>query len=93
MILRASRILTQRLNFNAKQVIPKRNSGFEAWVYRSKPVAPPRHRFWIADGFNAFMWWWIFVHCYYDWGHIVGEFEYPKPHKWTDAELGVVEEL
>lgn len=37
----------------------------------------------------AVMWWWILWHLYWDWGHIVGEFEYPDVSKWTDAELGI----
>lgn len=35
------------------------------------------------------MWWWIIWHLYWDWGHIVGEFEYPDTSKWTDEELGI----
>lgn len=35
------------------------------------------------------MWWWIFWHLYWDWGHIVGEFPYPDASQWTDAELGI----
>lgn len=37
----------------------------------------------------AVMWWWIFWHFWHDWGHIVGEFPYPEPEKWTNAELGI----
>lgn len=35
------------------------------------------------------MWWWIIWHLYWEWGHIVGEFEYPDTSKWTDEELGI----
>lgn len=35
------------------------------------------------------MWWWIIWHLYWDWGHIVGEFDYPDTSKWTDEELGI----
>lgn len=35
------------------------------------------------------MWWWILWHLYWDFGHIVGEFEYPDIAAWTDAELGI----
>ncbi|GFY79178.1 uncharacterized protein TNIN_127701 [Trichonephila inaurata madagascariensis] len=69
----------------------KRNSSTNYWVYRREPVAPEKWRFYAADGMNAFMWWWFFVHLWYQFGHVVGEFDYPEPEKWTDAELGVVD--
>lgn len=39
--------------------------------------------------FFLVMWWWIIWHLYWDWGHIVGEFDYPDTSKWTDEELGI----
>lgn len=35
------------------------------------------------------MWWWILWHLWHDFDHIVGEFPYPDPSEWTDAELGI----
>lgn len=35
------------------------------------------------------MWWWIIWHLYWEFGHIIGEFDYPDVAAWTDAELGI----
>lgn len=37
----------------------------------------------------AVMWWWIFWHLWHDIDHITGEFPYPRPELWTNAELGI----
>ncbi|XP_011870688.1 PREDICTED: NADH dehydrogenase [ubiquinone] 1 beta subcomplex subunit 2, mitochondrial-like [Vollenhovia emeryi] len=52
---------------------------------------PPENKQWTlaAEVFGGFMWWWILWHFWHDWGHIVGEFDYPDPSKWTDEELGI----
>ncbi|GBM43514.1 hypothetical protein AVEN_96180-1 [Araneus ventricosus] len=69
----------------------RRHGHANTWVYRQEPVRPDEWRFYVADGLNCFMWWWIFVHLWYQWGHVAGEFDYPEPAKWTDADLGVVD--
>lgn len=43
----------------------------------------------LMNDFFPVMWWWILWHLYWDWGHIVGEFEYPDVSAWTDEELGI----
>lgn len=42
--------------------------------------------------FISVMWWWILWHFWHDFDHIIGEFPYPDPSKWTDAELGIPRE-
>ncbi|CAL1272372.1 unnamed protein product [Larinioides sclopetarius] len=69
----------------------RRHGHTNYWVYRQEAVRPEQWRFYVADGLNCFMWWWIFVHLYYQWGHVVVKFDYPEPEKWTDAELGIAD--
>lgn len=40
------------------------------FTYRSLPPRSPQWTFYVADGLNAFMWWWIFVHLWYQPGHV-----------------------
>ncbi|GFW52626.1 uncharacterized protein TNCV_2392061 [Trichonephila clavipes] len=89
-ILRTLTQISKRKTLTAN-LEAKRNSSTNYWVYRQEPVAPEKWRFHAADGMNAFMWWWFFIHLWYQFGHVVGEFDYPEPEKWTDAELGVVD--
>ncbi|XP_019870083.1 uncharacterized protein LOC109598623 [Aethina tumida] len=65
-----------------------RNSS-HGWNYRSAgpPASPFILRF--AEVAQGVAWWWILWHLWTEPGHIFGEFEYPDPSKWTDAELGV----
>ncbi|KFM77671.1 NADH dehydrogenase [ubiquinone] 1 beta subcomplex subunit 2, mitochondrial, partial [Stegodyphus mimosarum] len=95
MISGTVRLLTQQLVrrrvLNTKPFQAKRNSS-DVWVYRQEPPPAAKWTYYAADGLNAFFWWWVFVHLWYDWGHIVGEFDYPDAKKWTDEELGVVSE-
>ncbi|KAK0178472.1 hypothetical protein PV327_007363 [Microctonus hyperodae] len=84
LIKNASIIAKQKFSSNMMQI---RNSGHEV-AYREVPD-PPRHEVIFAELGAGFMWWWVFWHLWHDWGHIVGEFEYPDSSKWTDEELGI----
>ncbi|THK32865.1 NADH dehydrogenase [ubiquinone] 1 beta subcomplex subunit 2, mitochondrial [Diachasma alloeum] len=64
-----------------------RHSG-GAVMYRDV-LEPARCKVYLAEFFGGIMWWWILWHMWHDWGHIVGEFPYPEPEKWTDEELGI----
>ncbi|KAM0731962.1 NADH dehydrogenase [ubiquinone] 1 beta subcomplex subunit 2, mitochondrial [Formica fusca] len=52
---------------------------------------PPVEKIWLygAEIMGGVMWWWVLWHFWHDFGHIVGEFPYPDPSKWTDEELGI----
>uniref|UniRef100_A0A182Y6M0 Uncharacterized protein n=2 Tax=Anopheles stephensi TaxID=30069 RepID=A0A182Y6M0_ANOST len=59
------------------------------WSYRvngPKPEMLARVGAQVAGGF---MWWWILWHLFHEYEHITGEFEYPDPSAWTNAELGI----
>lgn len=38
---------------------------------------------------GGFVWWWILWHLWHEPEHITGEFPYPDPSEWTNAELGI----
>lgn len=57
--------------------------------YRCAPPPPSKHLVRMAEIAQGFMWWWILWHLWTEPDHITGEFEYPDPSKWTDAELGI----
>uniref|UniRef100_A0A1Q3EV30 Putative mitochondrial nadh-ubiquinone oxidoreductase aggg subunit n=1 Tax=Culex tarsalis TaxID=7177 RepID=A0A1Q3EV30_CULTA len=38
---------------------------------------------------GGLMWWWVLWHLFHEYEHITGEFEYPDPSQWTNAELGI----
>ncbi|XP_066581864.1 NADH dehydrogenase [ubiquinone] 1 beta subcomplex subunit 2, mitochondrial-like [Prorops nasuta] len=50
---------------------------------------PHRFSYIGAKVLGGIMWWWIFWHLYHEFGHIVGDYDYPDPSKWTDEELGI----
>ncbi|KYN43033.1 NADH dehydrogenase [ubiquinone] 1 beta subcomplex subunit 2, mitochondrial [Trachymyrmex septentrionalis] len=58
-------------------------------VYRNIGMAEEKKWVYIAEFFGGVMWWWILWHFWHDFGHIVGEFPYQDPSKWTDEELGI----
>ncbi|XP_054258214.1 NADH dehydrogenase [ubiquinone] 1 beta subcomplex subunit 2, mitochondrial-like [Macrosteles quadrilineatus] len=67
-----------------------RHDSHGAWTYRRLAVENvPKSHFMIRDGLMGFGIWWILWHLYHQPGHIVGEYDYPDPSKWTDAELGI----
>jgi len=77
-----------RNRINVKSLQPDRNK----WLYRETPQNEgPRWHTIYADFINAFAWWWIFTHLWYQPGHVFGEYDFPVPAKWTDAELGVAD--
>ncbi|XP_031616471.1 probable NADH dehydrogenase [ubiquinone] 1 beta subcomplex subunit 2, mitochondrial [Contarinia nasturtii] len=69
------------------RLMPIRFSG--DWTYRTGHIHHPLYKRAMVQFAGGFMWWWILWHLYWDWGHIVGEFEYPDTSKWTDEELGI----
>ncbi|KAJ9583100.1 hypothetical protein L9F63_022543 [Diploptera punctata] len=77
-----SKSLTQNLQ-------PIRNAHDAIWTYRAPQPPQKKYIRVMADALGGIMWWWIFWHLWHEWGHIVGEFEYPDPSKWTDEELGI----
>ncbi|XP_062565918.1 uncharacterized protein LOC134228153 [Armigeres subalbatus] len=42
-----------------------------------------------AQAAGGLMWWWILWHLFHEYEHITGEFDYPDPSSWTNAELGI----
>ncbi|KAL7739564.1 hypothetical protein ACLKA6_008687 [Drosophila palustris] len=57
--------------------------------YRS---APPPHSKATKIGavvVGGAMWWWVIWHLWHEPDHITGEFDYPNPSKWTNAQLGI----
>ncbi|PSN40136.1 NADH dehydrogenase [ubiquinone] 1 beta subcomplex subunit 2 [Blattella germanica] len=80
---------------NAKQrpithsLQPVRLSHDAVWSYRVPQPPQPKYIRVLAEVIGGTMWWWIFWHLWHEWGHIVGEFDYPDPSKWTDEELGI----
>ncbi|EFX70644.1 hypothetical protein DAPPUDRAFT_309343 [Daphnia pulex] len=70
---------------------PAMNSG--AWAYRStgSHFLPKKH-YMAAEFIGAVMWYWILIHLWHEPEHITGDFPYPDPSKWTNAELGIPEE-
>ncbi|KAK0170907.1 hypothetical protein PV328_008689 [Microctonus aethiopoides] len=84
LIKNASIIAKQKFSSNIMQI---RHSGHGV-EYRGVADAP-RNEVIFAELGAGFMWWWVFWHLWHDWGHIVGEFEYPDSSKWTDEELGI----
>ncbi|XP_055610611.1 NADH dehydrogenase [ubiquinone] 1 beta subcomplex subunit 2, mitochondrial-like [Uranotaenia lowii] len=51
-----------------------------------KPETAARVLSQVAGGL---MWWWVLWHLFHEYEHITGEFDYPDPAKWTNAELGI----
>uniref|UniRef100_A0A1B6MDD2 NADH dehydrogenase [ubiquinone] 1 beta subcomplex subunit 2, mitochondrial n=1 Tax=Graphocephala atropunctata TaxID=36148 RepID=A0A1B6MDD2_9HEMI len=67
-----------------------RNISHGPWNYRRSGIENvPKHMKLGADLLVGFTVWWILWHIWHEPGHIVGEYEYPDPSKWTNAELGI----
>ncbi|XP_043270191.1 NADH dehydrogenase [ubiquinone] 1 beta subcomplex subunit 2, mitochondrial-like [Venturia canescens] len=80
-----------RQKFSAKKSVGnvlQRSSHGGGYFYREIPD-PPKVDIIFAEIFGGIMWWWILWNCWHDFGHIVGEYDYPDPAKWTDEELGI----
>jgi len=75
---------------SGRATIPCRSSSdLTGWHYRVPNKDIPKRDLFLAEGIMTFAWYWILFHMYYDFGHIVGHFEYPDPSKWTDEELWI----
>ncbi|CAH1114243.1 unnamed protein product [Psylliodes chrysocephalus] len=75
-------------NIRPNQVVQTvRNHGSNN--YRKGAPAPDWYITYAAEGVQGFAWWWILWHLWTEPDHILGEFPYPDPSKWTDAELGI----
>lgn len=57
--------------------------------YREGPPPPSAATRIGAEAVAGLMWWWILYHIFTEYEHITGEFEYPDPSLWTNAELGI----
>ncbi|XP_067119617.1 NADH dehydrogenase [ubiquinone] 1 beta subcomplex subunit 2, mitochondrial-like [Centruroides vittatus] len=66
--------------------------GHGQWTYRAPQPPPERKNVILAEIIGGLAWWWVLWHLWHEWGHIVGEFPYPEPSKWTDEELGILPE-
>lgn len=73
---------------NTKRVLNQIRSSHAA-NYRCGPPPPAQSLVYTAEALQGFTWWWILWHLWTEPEHILGEFEYPDPLKWTDAELGI----
>ncbi|XP_057656590.1 NADH dehydrogenase [ubiquinone] 1 beta subcomplex subunit 2, mitochondrial-like [Diorhabda carinulata] len=60
--------------------------------YRSGAPPASKNLIYAAEGVQGFMWWWILWHLWTEPDHILGEFPYPDPTKWTNEELGIPSE-
>ncbi|KAG7207981.1 hypothetical protein KM043_009561 [Ampulex compressa] len=71
---------------NVRNVEPVRFSN--SFAYRT---LKPASRGWnvTSEVLCGIYWWWILWHLWHDLGHLIGEFPYPDPSKWTSEELGI----
>lgn len=80
------------LKFNSrtpKQVLQSIRHSSNGFSYRSGPRPEDSPLVLPAEIIQGFAWWWVLWHFWTEPGHIFGEFDYPDPSKWTDAELGI----
>ncbi|EDW03956.1 GH11528 [Drosophila grimshawi] len=83
-ILASGRAL-RLLNANTKVISRKSH----VVSYRNVPKAHSKATEIGAGVVGGAMWWWIMWHLWYEPDHITGEFNYPNPQKWSNAELGI----
>ncbi|EDW81759.1 uncharacterized protein Dwil_GK10846 [Drosophila willistoni] len=57
--------------------------------YRAPPPPHSKATRIGAVAVGGAMWWWVIWHLWHEPDHITGEFDYPNPSKWTNAELGI----
>jgi hypothetical protein len=70
--------------------VPQRaSSDLTGWNYRMPRQNVPKRDIFLSEAIMGVMWYWVLFHLWYDYGHLVGHFDYPDPSKWTDAELGI----
>ncbi|XP_026482199.1 NADH dehydrogenase [ubiquinone] 1 beta subcomplex subunit 2, mitochondrial-like [Ctenocephalides felis] len=69
------------------QIVQVRNHGGTA-NYRCAS-RPSKEIKLLGELTGALMWYWCLYHIWTEPDHILGEFPYPDPSKWTDEELGI----
>ncbi|KAK0096842.1 hypothetical protein PV326_004191 [Microctonus aethiopoides] len=90
LLLDHGRLIDKILIAPCNEIIKTQQSTIQCYNMEYRGVADaPRNEVIFAELGAGFMWWWVFWHLWHDWGHIVGEFEYPDSSKWTDEELGI----
>ncbi|XP_058448527.1 NADH dehydrogenase [ubiquinone] 1 beta subcomplex subunit 2, mitochondrial-like [Malaya genurostris] len=57
--------------------------------YRVNGPKPSRVVRGLTQFCGGLMWWWVLWHLFHEYEHITGEFAYPDPKAWTNAELGI----
>lgn len=70
---------------------PFRNSGSVRLGYRCGPPDDPLVEA-ALDLMGGFLWFWILYHFYHHHEHLYTTYEYEDAEKWTDEELGIVDE-
>lgn len=83
--LAVKRVLSSQYRLNNINQIRKGH----AVNYRLPPLNHSRATKIGAELVGGFMWWWVLWHLWHEHEHITGEFEYPDPSSWTNAELGI----
>uniref|UniRef100_A0A336LHY7 CSON002399 protein n=1 Tax=Culicoides sonorensis TaxID=179676 RepID=A0A336LHY7_CULSO len=83
-----SRLVRQLANKRLISTSQVKKSG-HVWVYRKAAAPGPKWISGMAYGTGALMWWWILWHLWHEPEHVYGEFPYPDPSQWTNAELGI----
>lgn len=76
-------------NSKIRPIVQTINRSSHDFYYRCAPPAPSKSLLIAAEVTQGFMWWWMLWHIWTEPDHILGEFEYPDPAKWTDQELGI----
>lgn len=74
---------------NVQRTIQNIRCSHHAANYRCGPPPPQKSLVWGAEIVQGIAWWWILWHLWTEPDHIFGEFEFPDPSKWTNAELGI----
>ncbi|CAH0559458.1 unnamed protein product [Brassicogethes aeneus] len=82
----------QKLRSNPIQLKQSVRNSSAGWNYRVGPPPPSKTVVLAAEIVQGFAWWWVLWHLWTEPGHVFGEFEYPDPSKWTNAELGIPED-
>lgn len=89
MILSRIYPLVKLSNLSSQRVVQSIRHSSHDWAYRSRTPDPAKSLVWMAEFTQGVAWWWVLWHLWTEPDHILGEFEYPDPSKWTDEELGI----
>ncbi|XP_037922050.1 NADH dehydrogenase [ubiquinone] 1 beta subcomplex subunit 2, mitochondrial-like [Hermetia illucens] len=81
----------QRIVSHSRNVTPQLQTVRNSHVVSYRTAPPPHSKAVLvtAEVVGGLMWWWILWHLWHEPDHITGEFEYPDPSSWTNAELGI----